>query len=187
MGNIMKRDKNATPAGSKQNTVYPANQGPPMIQSQYGQRAVQPQQVPYGVQSQQVPYGYGPSQSSGQFRPRYSGPSGLPNSQNQSLYANNAFLTNITGWSPTDIEHLRQEYLMYTNPSGVIDRNGFLKLYVASLLNSTWDMVERDSEAAFRLLDINLSGVLDFNEYVMTCTRMTREGNRPPTYPSNNY
>jgi hypothetical protein len=91
-------------------------------------------------------------------------------------------ISNLTGWSVQEIERLRQEFLSYTNHYGVIDREGFRKLYLASLLNMTWEALERDSEAAFRNFDINLTGFLDFNEYITACSRMSRDIN--PSYGS---
>jgi hypothetical protein len=141
---------------------------------------------------------YRPSYPSAPFMPRYPvSPSlSLPNAQNQgSSYENDAFLSNLTGWSLQDIERLRHEFLSYTNAYGVIDRDGFRKLYVASLLNMTWEALERDAEAAFRNFDINQTGGLDFNEYITACSRMTREVNPqlsssspppPPPPPSMN-
>lgn len=106
----------------------------------------------------------------------------LPRGQDASMsYENDAFLSNLTGWSVQDIERLRQEFHVYANQMGVIDRDGFRKLYIASLLNMTWDAVEHDSEAAFRNFDINQTGFLDFNEYITACSRMSREVNGP--YP----
>jgi hypothetical protein len=149
---------------------------------------------------------YRPSYPSAPFMPRYpvSSPLSLPTAQNQgSSYENDAFLSNLTGWSLQDIERLRHEFLSYTNAYGVIDRDGFRKLYVASLLNMTWEALERDAEAAFRNFDINQTGGLDFNEYITACSRMTREVNPqlsssspppaqpppppPPMNPSYNY
>lgn len=119
----------------------------------------------------------------------------LPHGHDAAMsYENDAFLSNLTGWSVQDIERLRHEFYSYTNPMGVIDREGFRKLYVASLLNMTWEAVEHDSEAAFRNFDINQTGFLDFNEYITACSRMSRELNAPysppppiPMNPSYNY
>ena len=137
----------------------------------------------YPQVQQQAP-AYRPSFPGGPFMPRYNSPStfSLPHGQNQSSYENDAFLSNLTGWSTQDIERLRHEFLSYTNNNGVIDREGFRKLYVASLLNMTWEALERDAEAAFRNFDINQTGVLDFNEYITACSRMSRETN--PSYGS---
>jgi hypothetical protein len=152
-------------------------------QPQYAPQQPQyaPQQAgqyrPPGAQQQQP---YRPSYPSGPFMPRYSVPPplSLTSSPHQSTYENDAFLSNLTGWSNEDIERLRHEYLSYANMNGVIDRDGFRKLYIASLLNETWEAVERDAEAAFRNFDINQTGVLDFNEYITACSRMTREVNQ---------
>jgi Ca2+-binding EF-hand superfamily protein len=123
--------------------------------------------------------------------PRYSVPAplSLPTGHDHASYfENDAFLANLTGWSTQDIERLRHEYLTYANSYGVIDREGFRKLYVASLLNMTWEAVERDAEAAFRNFDINQTGALDFNEYITACSRMARESSSgaPPMNSSYN-
>lgn len=138
---------------------------------------------------------YGPSYPSGPSMPRYPvSPLSLPHGHDSSMYyENDAFLSNLTGWSPQDIERLRHEFLSYTNSYGVIDRDGFRKLYIASLLNMTWEALEREAEAAFRNFDINQTGGLDFNEYITACSRMSRDINAPhsspppPMNPSYNY
>ena len=57
-----------------------------------------------------------------------------------------------------------------------------------SLLNMTWEALERDAEAAFRHFDINQTGVLDFNEYITACSRMARETSSGPSMnPPYNY
>jgi hypothetical protein len=139
---------------------------------------------------QQAPYR--PAYPSAPSMPHYSVPPplSLPTDKSPgSYFENDQFLANLTGWSIQDIERLRHEFLTYTNSYGVIDREGFRKLYIASLLNMTWEAVERDAEAAFRNFDVNQSGVLDFNEYITACSRMARETSSPPppTNPSYNY
>lgn len=133
-------------------------------------------------------------QPASSFRPAYLGPSvapsssappplSLPQGMNQNSYENDAFLASLTGWSMQDIERLRREFLNYANAYGVIDREAFRKLYVASLLNMTWEVLERDAEQAFRNFDINRTGALDFNEYITACSRMAREGHAPAPPP----
>ncbi len=185
-------------------------------QPQYAQQPIMPQspqfvQQPHFAPQQpqfapQPPPQYRPPsfpQQQGSFRPSYSGgpymshypgsPASalsLPNSQNpSSYYENDSFLANLTGWSVQDIERLRHEFFSYANSYGVIDRESFRKLYIASLLNMTWEAVEHDAEAAFRNFDINQTGTLDFNEYITACARLTREvqvpySSPPPMSPS---
>jgi hypothetical protein len=124
--------------------------------------------------------GYRPAYPSGPSMPQYpvSPPLSLPTGHDTaSYYENDSFLANLTGWSVQDIERLRHEFLNYANPLGVIDRDGFRKLYIASLLNMTWEAIEHDAEAAFRNFDINQTGGLDFNEYITACSRMSRDIN----------
>ena len=172
------------PTVVQQQPVYMQQPSPTYVQQpQYAPQQPVPQFRPAAYpQPQQAPFR--PSFPGGSFGPRYpssSSPLSLPTGQNPSSYENDAFLSNLTGWSIADIERLRHEYMSYTNAMGVIDREGFRKLYVASLLNMTWEAVERDAEAAFRNFDINQTGVLDFNEYITACSRMSRDIN--PSYP----
>ena len=159
----------------------PAVAAYPQIQPQAVGGYPQVQQPVVGgyPQVQQQAAQYRPSFPSGSFSPRFNSPPpfSLPNGQNASPYENDAFLSSLTGWPIPDIERLRHEFLSYTNHYGVIDRDGFRKLYVASLLNTTWEGLERDAEAAFRNFDINQTGALDFNEYITACSRMSRDLN----------
>lgn len=195
MGNMMKKNQgsvNAAPPGGGAYVPYPP-------QAPYGQQPQQGLPPQYMQQpSQPRPPMYPPQQST-QFRPpqsggppmsNYSGPPSNPPQMGQgplSHYENDIFLSNLTGWSLDDIERLRHEFYNYANSFGVIDREGFLKLYIASLLNMTWDAVARDAEMAFRNFDVNQTGGLDFNEYITACSRMTREiqGPLPPPIRSN--
>ncbi|UJR31065.1 hypothetical protein I4U23_018575 [Adineta vaga] len=211
MGNVLKKDQGKVKATPQQGAMYAPYQQQPMMQQQQPMMAQQPQfvqqpmmqaqQQPQFVQqpaayrpvmhSQQQP-SYQPSFPSAPFMPRYnvSPPLSLPTGNNPaSYYENDAFLANLTGWSIQDIERLRHEFLSYTNSYNVIDREGFRKLYVASLLNMTWEALERDAESAFRNFDINQTGFLDFNEYITACSRMARELNTgaPQSSPSYNY
>ena len=81
----------------------------------------------------------------------------------------------MTGWHPSDIDRLRWEFIGYANPYGVIDRDGFRKLFIAALANKSWNEIEHESEAAFRMFDANRTGALDFNEYMTACARMMRD------------
>ncbi|CAF2970943.1 unnamed protein product [Rotaria sp. Silwood2] len=142
-----------------------------------GTAQVVPQQSPVYVFSQpQQPVQYNPAIV--QRQPQVTFQGGLPYSSpfitSQTTYENDIFLSSLTGWSIQDIERLRQEFLNYANLYGVIDRDGFRKLYIASLLNTTWQGVELNTEAAFRSFDVNQTGALDFNEYIMACLRMIR-------------
>jgi hypothetical protein len=173
----------------------------PMMQPQhqYVQQSPQylPQQTGQFRPSMSPPQqgGYQPSYPSGPSMPRYpTSPLSLSHGHDPSIhFENDEFLANLTGWSPQDIERLRHEFLSYTNSYGVIDRDGFRKLYIASLLNMTWEALEHDAETAFRNFDLNQTGFLDFNEYITACSRMTREVNAsysspPPSMnPSYNY
>lgn len=161
-------------------------QQPVMPAPQFGQQPVMQspayyQQPPPSPPQFRPGMPLGPSFSGGFPGSRYPASSlSLPRGQDAAMsYENDAFLSNLTGWSPQDIERLRHEFNSYANPMGVIDREGFRKLYVASLLNMTWEAVEHDSEAAFRNFDINQTGFLDFNEYITACSRMSRELNAP--------
>lgn len=137
--------------------------------------AVQPQQMPVRFAQPVVPM-----QQQG-YRPAY--PMGPPPFHGQapgSSYENDMLLSNLSGLSPTDIAHLRHEFYNYANPIGVIDRDGFRKLYIASLVNKTWEEINHEAEMAFRNFDINQTGGLDFNEYISACSRMLRAGNVGP-------
>ena len=160
----------------------PVMQAPPQYFQQPAMQQSAPQYRPVMPSPQQVPYR--PSYPSGPSMPRYAPlPFSAPVGYDPAMsYENDAFLANLTGWSPQDIDRLRREFSSYANPMGVIDREGFRKIYVASLLNMTWDAVEHEAEAAFRNFDINQTGFLDFNEYITACSRMSRELNAP--YPS---
>ncbi|CAF0923460.1 unnamed protein product [Adineta ricciae] len=163
----------------QQPVIQPQIVQQPMMQPQVVQQPMAPQQsAPYRSPFSQAQASYYPAFPSAPFMPRYSVPPplSLPTGNNPaSYYENDAFLANLTGWSVQDIERLRHEFLSYTNSYGVIDREGFRKLYVASLLNMTWEALERDAESAFRNFDINQTGALDFNEYITACSRMARE------------
>ena len=93
-----------------------------------------------------------------------------PNSRKSSI-----LLSNLTGWTMQDIERLKFEFSTYANRFGVMDREGFHKLYAASLLNTSWDIIQREADVAFRNFDINQSGNLDFDEYIAACIRMARD------------
>ncbi len=184
----------------QQSPQYRAQAGFPMQQqmpSQYGPQSGIPMQPPmppqYGPQSGipmqpqmpsrygspfgQVPFGYGQSYPNVPPMPRQGGPPGMPSSFDGDVY-----LANLAGISPTDVEYLRMEFYNYTNSSGIIDRTGFQKLYVASLLNKTWDALEREAETAFRVFDVNQTGGLDFSEYMIACARMLRGSSQPFMY-----
>jgi len=144
-------------------------------QPQYVQQ--RPQYVQQPPQYTQRPAQYGPSFSNNAYMPQYSGPP-----PNQPSYRNDMTAANLTGWSPADIERLRNEFSLYANSYGVIDREGFRKLYIASLLNMSWQDIERDSEAAFRNFDQNQTGALDFNEYIQGCMLLSGGGNPQSSY-----
>ena len=138
----------------------------------------------YGSPFGQASSGYGPtlgqaSPGYGQFYPNVP-PSAhfLGASQESDVY-----LSSMAGLSPTDVTQLRMEFNNYANPYGIIDRDGFRKLYVASLLNKTWDMIEREAETAFRNFDVNQTGGLDFHEYMTACARMLRGPGQSSGYP----
>ncbi|CAF1678462.1 unnamed protein product, partial [Didymodactylos carnosus] len=129
-----------------------------MMQQQPMMMQQQPQQQMMGGQ-QQIPFMPQQRQFSTQ-----SAMGGFPrtnNSQGQT-FENDVILSNLTGWSLNEVERLRHEFMMYANQHGVIDRESFRKLYVASLLNMNWETLEHDAEAAFRNFDVNLTGALDF-------------------------
>ena len=174
---------------------------PPQYAPQQPQYAPQPPQ--YAPQQPQYrPPAFAPQQPA--YRPTYSPPPAPPapptsqypppsnfpmnnDSRGQYSYQNDALLASLTGWSIQDIERLRHEFTAYANSNGVIDRIAFMKLYVASLLNMSWEVLESKAEAAFRNFDVNQTGSLDFNEFVTACSRMTRDvnaahGNAPYSY-----
>ncbi|CAF5154637.1 unnamed protein product, partial [Rotaria magnacalcarata] len=99
----------------------------------------------------------------------------LPMNQNQVSYENDIFLSNTTGWSINDIERLRVEFTGYANPNGATDRHAFRKLYIASMLNMNLKTIERNAEVAFRSFDVNQTGTLDFNEYIVVCFNIIRK------------
>jgi len=220
MGNIMQKNKPGAQMSPQQGGMYVPYQQQPMVQQQPMMRPQQPQFVQQPVMAQQPQFVqqpqfapqqpqfapqqpqfapqqgyYQPSYPSGSSMPRYpvTSPFSLSTGQNpQSTYENDLILSNLTGWSVQDIERLRHEFFSYANHSGVIDREGFRKLYIASLLNMTWEALEHDAETAFRNFDINQTGGLDFNEYITACSRMTRElnpqhGSPPSANPSYMY
>jgi hypothetical protein len=156
------------PPGAPMQQQMPPRYGPPVSQIPPG----------YGPPVSQMPPGYGQSYSNAPPMSSYAGPSPMASS-----YESDMYLSSITGLSPPDIGQLRMEFHNYANPNGIIDRNGFRKLYVASLLNKTWDMVEREAETAFRNFDVNQSGGLDFNEYMIACARMLRGNSQSSMYP----
>ncbi|CAF0870973.1 unnamed protein product [Adineta ricciae] len=159
---------------------------------QYMQQPVQYMQQPQYVQhQQQMPpqYMQQPMQQPSPFgnatqMPNYFAPSPstmAPNDQNSSIQANNMTIASATGIPLPEIERFRHEFNNYANRNGVIDRDGFRRLFIASLLNTTWQDIERESESTFRRFDVNQSGVLDFNEYMQACSRMILGGNQQPT------
>ncbi len=156
----MKLFQRNTQANPQQGVVYL----PPQDQYQYGPAV--------GQMPQQVPPGYGSTYANG-----YPGPSPMRPS-----YGKDTALSNMTGLSPTDVSRLRLEFFNYANSSGVIDREGFRKLYIASLLNMTWEAIERDAEMAFRTFDANNTGGLDFDEYIIACSRMLRGNQQSSMY-----
>ncbi|CAF1334981.1 unnamed protein product [Rotaria magnacalcarata] len=171
---------------------------PPQQGVPYGQILQQPQYLPQGQTFLQPPPQYRPTglpiQPQSTIRPPYPNPPGMPRypmppsgPSASSSYEHDLFLANLTGWSVDDVERLRREFFSYANPRGVIDREGFRKLFIASLLNMTWDAVERDSEIAFRNFDTNQTGGLDFNEYITACSRMTRDVSPPQPPPNQNF
>lgn len=169
----------------QQNMAYPVDQEPVIVQpgSQPAQFLQQPQLAP---PQQSRMFGSEASFPIQPGAPRYPGPL-LPRSSAQSTYESDVLLANLTGWSMADIDRLRREFAIYSTPYGVIDREGFRKLFVSSLLNMPWDAVERESEGAFRSFDVNQTGTLDFNEYITACTRLIRSANPPPSmYPPYN-
>lgn len=191
MGSVMQRFKGGNQADQSVVQQPPQIQygqpGAPMQQqqqmpAQYGQPGVpMQQQMPprYGPPGGQIPPGYGQSYPNAPPMQRYGSSAPIP----PSSYENDAYLASMTGISPTDVGQLRMEFYNYANPRGIIDRDGFRKLYVASLLNKTWDMIEREAETAFRTFDVNQTGGLDFNEYMAACGRMLKGHHQPSMYP----
>jgi hypothetical protein len=184
MGNVLKRNENVAHKSSRQvNASYPSNQMPA---SRPGASIVK---QPSSLIQQNRSYGNGtfvPDKPNMQGYTHGSS-SSMPNTRNQSLYENNMMLLNLTGWSLADIERLRHEFTLYTNNFGVIDHDGFRKLYIASLVNMPWDSIERESESAFRTFDLNQKGSLDFDEYINVCMRMIQKANSHSSssvYPS---
>jgi hypothetical protein len=203
MGNLSHRYMNHTQKFTSQGNSYASQRQQPSVQQ--SMMAQQQQQMPQQPLFSVQPPPYDSRQSNSQYRPNLYPPSypndslmpnnvrpsaiSMPNDQNAFALDNN-FLSTLTGWSNQDIERLRGEFQTYANMRGVIDRDGFRKLYIASLLNTTWDAIERNSDVAFRNFDINRTGVLDFNEYIIACSRMSNDSNSslPPamTGPSMN-
>jgi hypothetical protein len=200
MGNMMTQLKGTIQGTPKQGAVIsppsgqqqqPGQYRPPPVQmqqpGQYGPSPIQMQQPgqygPPAVQMQQpIPYSHGQSYPYGSSMPGYPGPPPVsyPYNQNQnqnqsSPNENDFYLSNLTGLHPVDIVQLRREFSNYTNSYGVIDREGFRKLYIASLLNTTWEIIAHDSEVAFRNFDVHQTGGLDFNEYITACSHIMKE------------
>lgn len=180
MGSMMNKSK-----GNKQvdqgviiQQPQPIQYAPPygqVPQSGFQRPPMPMNQMPMNQMSQGYPSAYS------NIRPQAAGyPGQLPPS---SSYESDAFLSNITGVSPNDIGHLRMEFYNYANQNGIIDRDGFRKLYIASLVNKTWDALDHEAEIAFRTFDSNGTGGLDFNEYMMACARMIRPSSQPAAYP----
>lgn len=175
--------------------VQPQQQPMPPQYMQQPQYVQQQQQMP--PQYMQQPYPQympqQPMQQSSPFgnatqMPNYfaSQPSAMfPNNQNPPMPADNMAISSTTGIPPSEVERFRYEFNNYANRNGVIDRDGFRRLFIAGLLNMTWQDIERESEATFRRFDVNQSGVLDFNEYMQACSRMMFGGNQQP--PMNQY
>lgn len=169
---------------------------PPPIQQPIPQYPSPPMQQPgpqfapppmQQQQQQQMPYGYGPNYSYGGMSSYPSAPSLSYLSDPNQMFYQAARLSNATGLSTDQIERLRREFSTYANPFGVIDRKGFRKLYVASLVNMTWDDIERNAETAFRNFDTNLTGGVDFEEYVTSCARMSGGNPAGFNYQQNPY
>jgi hypothetical protein len=163
------------PMQQQQQQQQPSAQyGPPGVPMQqqmpprYGQPASQ-MSPGYGQPVSQMPPGYGQSYPNVPPMPRNAGASPMSSS-----YESDMHLSSMVGLPPADVAQLRAEFYNYANPYGIIDRDGFRKLYVASLLNKTWQVIEREAETAFRNFDTNQTGGLDFHEYMMACARMTK-------------
>lgn len=160
MGSMMNKTKGNKDAKAGQQVIqYP----PQQIPVRYPQ--------PVAPMPPQMSQGYRPTVPMGMNIPQYPGPP--PSVAN---YDNDTMLANLSGLPPSSIARLRYEFNNYTNPFGVIDREGFRRLYIASLLNKTWEEINHEAEMAFRNFDINQTGSLDFNEYISACSRMLRTG-----------
>jgi hypothetical protein len=146
--------------------VPPMQQQQQQQQRQYGPGVPQMQQQ--GPPIRQIPPGYAASYSNGPSVPYYSGRPPMPSS-----YEDDMHISSVFGIPPSDVGRLRAEFYNYTNPYGEIDREGFEKLYVASLLNKTWNTIQNEAATIFRTFDFNHTGGLDFNEYMAVCARMT--------------
>ncbi|CAF1046687.1 unnamed protein product [Adineta steineri] len=169
MGNMMKKKNGAQVAPMQGGVSPPYQQQQQQQQPQYMQQPQYVQQPQYMQQPQyiqQPQYMQQPAQYPSSY---YSGASS-PYNQNSQL------LSSLTGWSSPDLQRLQSEFLAYANPNGIVDRSGFRRLYISSLLNTSWENIERNAEATFRSLDINQTGGLDFNEYMIGCTRMSGSG-----------
>lgn len=161
------------PAGQQQ--PRPLAPGPMQMQQQPMQYAPPPMQIqpppmqyaPPPMQMQQPPMQYPPPPMQMQQQ--------APYGHGQSYQNPNYNLSYTTGLPPDDIERLRREFYTYANPHGSIDRNGFRKLYIASLLNKTWEQIDHDAEIAFRNFDTNQTGLVDFDEYCASCARLSSE------------
>ena len=180
MGNLMRVTGKKAKNPPQQNGYYPPSQGQPSM----------------GPMQPQMSYGYGQPSGYNSSMARYPNPGGMPYSYGSgtpgygtslsmpSSYnpsqatADDMYLSQITGLPLSEVQQLRSEFFIYANQSGVIDRQGFIKLYVASLVNTPWQSIEQDSEKAFRNFDLKKTGCLDFCEYVITCSRMM-SGNSP--------
>ncbi|CAF0821544.1 unnamed protein product [Didymodactylos carnosus] len=165
MGNIFFKRKQGViltppPYGYQQQFGTFAQQNPSMVM----------QQKPVNQQPQPIPM-----QSQQQFQriSHFSNSTGPIVSSNSRK--NDVLLSNLSGWSLDDIENLRQEFNMYANQNGIIDREAFCRLYVASLLHTTWETLQRDAESAFRSFDVNWTGAIDFNRYIITCSHMAND------------
>ena len=152
--------------------------------AQYMQQPMQYMQQPQYVQHQhRIPSQYMPQQPMQQPYPPY-----IPQQpmQQPSPFENATQMPNYFASPPSAMfPNNQNSSIQANNQNGVIDRDGFRKLFIASLLNMTWQDIERESEATFRRFDINQSGVLDFNEYMQACSRMILGGNQQP--PMNQY
>ncbi|CAF3411161.1 unnamed protein product [Rotaria sp. Silwood1] len=153
MGNSFKRRKGTAQVAPKQ-SLKSSN-----IQQQ--QQQLVPYNPPMVQQQPQVAF---------QADPTYF----IPMNTIQTTHENDILLSRITGWSIPDIQRLRRDYFNYTNQYGIIDRDGFRKLYIASLLNTPWPGLEFNSEAAFYSFDVNHTGALDFDEFMLAYLRMTK-------------